>query len=175
MKTSSKCLQLALAITALSWIGTAMAETPYERDQREQMEKARREHRLSPQVEQAERWKQEWRQQHPNEPMPSFGVLEKLHEKEIIANTNRQFAVMRQQRQAELQRNYLLSKQHQQALLAAAHITWTPQQWQQWDREYDLEQQRRAQDYLKASALAGEMARQEAARDEAERMRKAAE
>jgi len=32
---------------------TASAETPYERDQREMLEKERREHGLSPQVEQA--------------------------------------------------------------------------------------------------------------------------
>jgi hypothetical protein len=65
-----------------------------------------------------------------------------------------------------------LAKQRQQQLLTAAHVTWTPQQW---DRQYDLEQQKRAQDYLKAAELSGQMAREEAARDEAERMRKAAE
>ena len=68
-----------------------------------------------------------------------------------------------------------MAKQRQQQLLTAAHVTWTPQQWQQWDRQYDLEQQKRAQDYLKAAELSGQMAREEAARDEAERMRKAAE
>jgi len=175
MKRQSTPLRLLLAVTALTSLSTALAETPYERDQREQIEKARREHRLSPQVEQAERWKQEWRQQHPNEPVPNLGVLEKLHQNEIMANMNRGFAEMRQRRQAELQRNYLMAKQHQQQVLAAAHVTWTAQQWQEWDRQYDLEQQRRAQDYLKAAALAGEMAREEAARDEAERIRKAAE
>ena len=175
MKRRTGLFPLMLTIAAASWLTTALAETPYERDQREQIEKQRREHGLSPQVEQAERWKREWRQQHPNEPMPSFGALEKLHRDEIIANMNRGFATMRQNRQAELQRNYLMAKQHQQQQLAAAHVTWSAQQWQQWDRQYDLEQQKRAQDYLKAAALSGQMAREEAARDEAERMRKAAE
>lgn len=175
MKRRSGLLALMLTVAAASWLTAALAETPYERDQREQIEKARREHGLSPQVEQAERCKRQWREQHPNEPMPSFGALEKLHRDEIMANMNRGFADMRQQRQAQLQRNYLMAKQHQQQVLAAAQVSWTPQQWQQWDRQYDLEQQKRAQDYLKAVELSGQMAREEAARDEAERMRKAAE
>jgi len=168
---------MALMLTAAgaSWLNAAFAETPYERDQREQIEKARREGKLSPQAQQMERWKQEWRQQHPNEPVPNMGVLEKLHRDEITANMNRGFAAMRQRRQEELRRNYLMARQHQQQVLAAAHVTWTPQQWQQWDREYDLEQQRQAEDYIKAWNLAGEMAREEKAREEAERMRRANE
>jgi hypothetical protein len=121
---------------------------------------------------QAERWKQEWRQQHPNEPMPSFGALEKLHREEIISNTNQDFAKMRQERQAKLKRDYLLSKQNQQRKLASQHITWTAEQWKQWDREYDLAMQQRAQDYLKAVELDGEMARAEKAREEEEKLRK---
>jgi hypothetical protein len=175
MKRRPGLFLLIFAVVIASWLTAASAETPYERDQREQLEKERREHGLSPQVEQAERWKKEWREQHPNEPMPSFGALEKLHRGEIIANMNQGFAAMRQRRQAELQRNYQLAKQRQQQVLTAAHVSWTPQQWQQWDRQYDLEQQKRAQDYLKAVELSGQMAREEAARDEAERMRKAAE
>jgi hypothetical protein len=88
---------------------------------------------------------------------------------------NQGFAAMRQRRHAELQRNSQLAKQHQQQLLTAAHVTWTPQQWQQWDRQYDLEQQKRARDYLKAAVFPGQVAREEAARDEAEKLRKAAE
>jgi hypothetical protein len=37
---------------------------------------------------------------------------------------------------------------------------------------YDLEQQQRAKDYLKAVELAGEMAREEKAREEAEKLRR---
>lgn len=154
------------------WSGAARAESPYERDQRQMLEKYQREHGLSPQVQQAQRWQQEWRQQHPNEPMPNLGVLEKMHRQETLDNMNQGFARMRAQRQAQLKHDYLVSRQHQQHLLDAQHITWTAQQWQQWDREYDRQQRQSAEDYLKGVAQAGAMAREEAARDEAERIRK---
>ncbi len=102
----------------------------------------------SPQVQQGERWEQEWRQQHPGEPMPSFGALEKMHRGEIMQNMNAGFARMRQNRQAELQRNYLWAKQNQEGILARQHITWSSQQWANWNRQYDQEQHQRANDYL---------------------------
>lgn len=179
MGTRSIHLPLLVALTAscivLLLSALAHAETPYERDQREQLEKYQREHGLSPQVQQAERWKAQWRQQHPNEPVPNLGVLEKLHRDEIIANMNRGFADMRQRRQAQLQQNYLMAKQHQQQILAAQHITWDAAQWQEWNRQYDAEQQQRARDYLEAVKQAGEMARLEKERDEAEKLRKQAQ
>lgn len=165
---------LVLGLTAsgsFCWVTMAQAETPYENNQREMLERYQKEHGLSPQVQQAERWKQEWRQQHPNEPMPSFGELEKLHRQEIISNMNRDFAKMRQERQAKLKRDYLFSKQIQQRKLAEQHITWTARQWKQWDKEYDQAMQQRAQDYLKAVEQAGEMARIERERDEEEKRR----
>jgi len=175
MKASVLALSAALGVTALatvSWVTAVYAETPFERDQREQLEKYQREHGLSPQVLQAQRWQQEWRQQHPNEPMPTLGDLEKLHRQEILHNMNQDFAKMRQARQAQLQREYLLSKQHQQQILASQHVTWTPQQWKNWDRQYDLAQQQKAQDYLKAVAEAGAMSRTEMAQEEQDRIRK---
>jgi hypothetical protein len=102
-------------------------------------------------------------------------TLEKLHRGEIIANTNRGYSAMRQQREAEPRRNYQLAKQRQELQLAAAHVTWTAQQWQQWDGQYDLEQQKLARDNLKAVEPSGQMGREQAARDAAERIRKAAE
>lgn len=138
-------------------MSAARAETPYEMDQREQMEHYQSQHALSPQVQQTQRWEQEWRQQHPNEPVPNLGILEKMHRGEIIDNMNRGFAQMRQQRQATLQQNYALSKQHQQQMLAAQHITWTPQQWQEWDRQYDAGQRAQAQAYLEGLKQAGEI------------------
>jgi hypothetical protein len=164
---------LGLAATAALLLpAAARAESPFERDQREQLEKYQREHGLSPEVQRRLRWEKEWREQHPNEPMPNAGVLQKMHRQEIIATTNQDFAQMRQRRQTELQHNYLLSKQRQQRLLDAQHITWTPQQWKEWDREYDREQRQQAEDYLKAVAQAGEMSRTEAAREEQERIRR---
>ncbi|MGA9027458.1 MAG: hypothetical protein WB440_15500 [Steroidobacteraceae bacterium] len=162
------CLLLAAVMLRA---GAAHAESPFERDQREQLEKYQKEHGLSPQVQQTLRWQQEWRQQHPSEPMPNPGELQKLHRQEIINNTNQGFAKMRQARQAKLQHDYLLSKQHQAQILASQHITWTPQQWKEWDRQYDLQQQRIAQDYLKAAAMSGQMAREEAAQEQADRIR----
>ncbi len=115
----------------------------------------------SPQVQQYERWKQEWAQQHPNEPLPSMGILEKLHRGEIMGNTNAGFARMRQARQAELQRNYQMAKQNQERMLAGQHITWSAQQWSNWDREYDQQMHQRANDYLEGVRQAGQMEREE--------------
>jgi hypothetical protein len=115
----------------------------------------------SPQVQQYERWKQEWYQQHPNEPLPIMPVLEKMHRGEIIQNMNNGFAQMRQRRQEELQRNYQMSKQHQEQINASQHVTWTAAQWKNWDTEYDRQQQQQAQDYLDNIKKAGEMQREE--------------
>jgi len=115
----------------------------------------------SPQVLQYERWKQEWYQQHPNEPLPILPVLEKMHRGEIIQNMNNDFAQMRQRRQAELQHEYQVSRQHQEQINAAQHVTWTPAQWKNWDSEYDRQKQQQAQDYLNAIKQAGEMQREE--------------
>src|ERR1700689_5890452 len=175
MKTSLVALSAALCVTALgtvAWVTAVHAETPYERDQREQLEKYQQQHGLSPQVLQAQRWQQEWRQQHPNEPMPTLGPLEKLHRQEILQNMNQEFAKMRQERQAQLQREYLLSKQHQQQILESQHVTWTPQQWKEGDRQYDLAQHQKAQDYLNAVRQAGEMSRTEMAQEEQDRIRR---
>ena len=150
--------------------GNAMAETPYERDQREQLEKAQREGTLSPQVAQRLRWEQEWRTQHPGEPMPNPGQMQKLHQAEIIANTNAGFAKMRAQRQAQLQHEYQLSRANQQRQLDAQHIHWTPQQWQQWDRQYDQAQRQKAQAYLDGVRQAGEINQAEREHDEQQRI-----
>jgi len=162
---------LALLLTCFAGMaGTAMAETPYERDQREQLEKAQREGKLSPQVAQRLRWEQEWRTQHPGEPMPNPGQMQKLHRDEIIANTNADFAKMRAQRQADLQREYQLSRANQQRQLAAQHITWTAQQWQAWDRQYDRAQQQKAQDYLNGVRQAGEIDRMQREQEERDKI-----
>ena len=166
---SCALLVLAGLMSAALCADPARAETPYERNQREQLEKYQREHGLSPQVEQAQRWEREWKAQHPGQPVPNAGELQKLHRDETLATMNADFARMRAQRQADLRREYQMSRDHQARQLAAQHITWTPQQWKAWDRQYDLAQQQKAQDYLKAVELSGEMARQEKAREEEEK------
>jgi len=158
-----------LALLA-AFAGAANAETPYERDQREQLEKAQREGKLSPDVVQRLRWEQEWRTQHPGEPMPNPGQMQKLHRDEIIANTNAGFAKMRAQRQAQLQHEYQLSRANQQRQLDAQHVHWTAQQWQQWDRQYDAAQRQKAQDYLNAVKQAGEINQAEREHDEQQRI-----
>jgi hypothetical protein len=115
----------------------------------------------SPQVQQYERWKQQWYQQHPNEPLPILPVLEKMHRGEIIQNMDNGFAQMRQRRQEELQRNYQMSKQHQEQINASQHVTWTAAQWKNWDGEYNNEQKQHAQDYLNSLKEIGEMQREE--------------
>lgn len=159
-------------ILTLTLFTVTHAESPYERDQREQLENYQRQHGLSPQQQQTQRWQQEWRQQHPNEPLPNAGVLQKMHRQEIIENTNRDFARMRQQRQAQLRHEYQLSRERQERILASQHVVWTAQQWHDWDRQYDLAQQQKAKDYLKGVAEAGEMTRAEMAREEEERIRR---
>jgi hypothetical protein len=116
---------------------------------------------VRPQVLQAERWKREWMQQHPGEPVPSMGVLEHLHEGEIIANVKADGKRMHQARQAELQRNYKLAREHQAHVLASQHITWSTQQWNDWDREYDRQMKQRADEYREAIKQAGEIERAE--------------
>ncbi|HEY9678808.1 MAG TPA: hypothetical protein V6C76_12430 [Drouetiella sp.] len=111
----------------------------------------------SPDALQRERWEAEWRQQHPGEPMPNPGQMQKLHQGEIMNNMNRGFNQMRANRQAELQRNYQMLRQHQAQENAARGITWSPQQWQAWDRQYDGAQRQAAQDYLNGVKQAGEM------------------
>ena len=167
MKTSALILSLLAALA-----GAAHAETPYERDQREQLEKAQREGTLSPQVAQRLRWEAEWRQQHPGEPMPNPGQMQKLHRDEIIANTNAGFAKMRAQRQAQLQHEYQMSRANQQRQLDARHIAWTPAQWKEWDRQYDRAQQQKAQDYLNGVRQAGEIDRMQREQEERDRIYK---
>jgi hypothetical protein len=65
-------------------------------------------------------------------------------------------------RQAELKRNYLLSKQMQQRQNEANHVVWNAQQWAAWDKQYDAGQQAQANAYLQGVRQSGEMARAEA-------------
>jgi len=106
-------------------------------------------------------WKREWMQQHPGEPVPTGGALEKMHRAEILQTMNQDFAQMRANRQAALQRDYLRAKTQQQQELAARHVTWSSAQWQNWDREYDQGQRQNAQDYLNGVKQVGDMEREE--------------
>jgi hypothetical protein len=108
-----------------------------------------------------DRWKAEWLQQHPGQPVPSMGVLEHMHSGQIMNATNVGFAKMREERQAELQRQHQMSRNMQEQKLAAQNITWTPQQWQAWEKEYDAQMHQRANEYLEAVRQAGEMEREE--------------
>ena len=116
-----------------------------------------------PQVAQYERWKQQWAQQHPGEPVPNLGELEKLHRDEITGNIKRDGAAMWARRRQEVQARYQMARQLQERKNAAQHITWTKQQWAQWDKQYDQEQRQVAEDYLKGVAQGGEEARIEEA------------
>lgn len=148
----------------------ARAETPYERDQREQLEKAQREGKLSPQVQQRLRREAEWRQQHPGQPLPNAGQMQKLHQAETQANINAGFARMRAQRQAQLQHDYQASRAHQQSILDRQHVKWTPAQWQAWDRQYDQSQRAQADAYREGVRLAGEIHQAEREHDEQQRI-----
>jgi hypothetical protein len=157
---------------ALLLVTAAQAESPYERDQREQLERYQKQHGLSPQVQQTQRWEQEWRQQHPNEPMPNLGVLEKLHRQETINNMNQGFAKLRADRQVKLQQEHQMARQIQQRALDTQRITWSAQQWANWEKEYSRQHRQQAEDYAKTWELSGQMAREEAAREADEKRRK---
>jgi hypothetical protein len=162
--------RMTVLLLAAGLAAAAQAETPYERDQREQLEKAQREGTLSPQVQQRLRWEAEWRQQHPGEPMPNPGQMQKLHSAEIQANIRAGGARMWAQRQADLRREYQMSRANQQRQLDARHITWTPQQWQAWDRQYNVAQKQKADDYLKAREIAGQINEAERQHDEEQKI-----
>jgi hypothetical protein len=109
-----------------------------------------------------QRWQDEWRAQHPGEPMPILPVLERLHRDETSALIKQSGQQMWANRQAELKRNYLLSKQMQQRQNEANHVVWNAQQWAAWDKQYDAGQQAQANAYLQGVRQSGEMARAEA-------------
>jgi hypothetical protein len=115
------------------------------------------------------RWQAEWRTQHPGEPMPNDGVLQKLHRDELIQQSNADWVAGRQKRQEELRREYLLSRYNQQQINAKSGIKWNDAQWRAWDRRYSDEHKKQAEDFAKAWALMGEMARERAAQEEYER------
>jgi len=122
--------------------------------------------KLAPQVLQSERWRQEWIQQHPGQPVPSFGVLEHLHAAETMSEINSGFDKMREARQAQLQQEHQMAKKMQERTLAAQNIKWSAQQWQNWDNEYDQQMHQRANEYSEAVRQSGEAARMEALEDQ---------
>jgi hypothetical protein len=114
---------------------------------------------VRPQVLQYQRWENEWKQQHPGQPTPNLGVLEHMHEKELVANTRADGQRMWAARQAELKANYLKARQMQQQRNAAQHVTWNSQQWANWDKAYDQQMHQQAIDYEHAREQAGEILR----------------
>ncbi len=163
-------IHLMATVLLASLAAVAQAETPYEADQRQQLEKAQREGTLSPQVQQRLRWEAEWRQQHPGERMPNPGQMQKLHQSETLANIQASGAQMRAKRQADLQREYQMVRANQQRQLDAQHVHWTPQQWQAWDRQYSQAHKQQADDYLKARELAGQISEGERQHDEEQKI-----
>lgn len=123
-----------------------------------------------PQVVQYERWKQEWQQQHPGEPLPNMGELEKLHHDEIMSNIKRDGADMWASRQQELRAKHQMAREMQEKKNAAQGITWSQAQWAQWERQYDGDQRQQAQDYVNAWGKMGEDARIEQANREYRKM-----
>jgi hypothetical protein len=118
---------------------------------------------VRPQVLQYQRWQNEWKQQHPGEAMPSLGVLEHMHEQELVANTKADGRRMWAARQAELKANYQKARQMQAQQNAAQHLTWNSQQWANWDKAYDQQMHQQAIDYEHAREQAGAELRAEMA------------
>jgi hypothetical protein len=112
---------------------------------------------LSGQALQAQRWEQQWVTEHPGQPIPNPGQLQKMHTGEIQAEITAGGRQMWAGRQAELQSNYLMAKQMQQSKLAAQHTTWSPAQWANWDRSYDQSQQDQAEAYKRGIEIRREI------------------
>lgn len=115
------------------------------------------------------RWQAEWRAQHPGEPMPNDGKLQKLHRDELIQQSNADWAAGRKLRQQELRREYLLSRANQQHINEKNGVKWTDAQWRAWDQRYSDEHKKQAEDFARNWEMMGEMARQRAAQEEWER------
>jgi hypothetical protein len=115
------------------------------------------------------RWQAQYRAEHPGQPMPNDGVLQKLHRDELIKQTNADWDAGRKERQDELKREYLLSRYNQQQINTKNGVKWTDAQWRAWDQRYSDEHQKQAEDFAKSWALMGEMARQQAMQEEHDR------
>jgi hypothetical protein len=115
------------------------------------------------------RWQAQYRAEHPGQPMPNDGVLQKLHRNELIQQSNADWDAGRKEREATLRREYLLSRYNQQQINAKNGVKWTDAQWRAWDQRYSDEHQKQAEDFAKNWALMGEMARQQAMQEEHDR------
>lgn len=115
------------------------------------------------------RWQAEWRTQHPGEPMPNDGKLQKLHRDELMQQSRADWAAGRKIRQEELRHEYLMSRANQQHINAKNGVKWTDAQWRAWDQRYSDEHKKQAEDFARNWEMMGEMARQRAAQEEWER------
>ena len=118
------------------------------------------------------RWQAQWRTEHPGQPMPNDGVLQKLHRDELLQLSNAGWEAGRKQRQEELKREYLLSRYNQQQINVKNGVTWNDAQWRTWDQRYNAEHKQQAEDFVRNWAAMGEMARQQAAQEEFERYKR---
>ena len=115
------------------------------------------------------RWQAEWRAQHPGDPMPNDGVLQKLHRNELIQQSNADWDAGRKKRQEALRREYFLSRYNQQQINAKNGTKWTDAQWRAWDQHYNAEHKQQAEDFARNWEKMGEMARERAMQEEYER------
>jgi hypothetical protein len=171
-KTARRCALILGLATPAALLGAAAAlaqsqtltwQQQQERNAQMQRQALMQQSREAPSagVSMVDRWTQEWKQQHPGQPVPSLPVLEHMHEGDIQANINAGFAAMRARRQAELQSEYLRAKQIQQRQLDAQHVTWNAQQWAAWNKQYDDAKHQEANDYLEMVRREGERQREE--------------
>lgn len=105
----------------------------------------------------ADRWENEWRTQHPGQPMPNFGQLEKMHRGETLNNINNGFNAMRARRQQELSRNKSLAKQLYAKQIGKPGGTLSASEEQAFNRQYDNDQREYAEDFKRGQQQAGEI------------------
>ncbi|MDR3615972.1 MAG: hypothetical protein P4L53_20610 [Candidatus Obscuribacterales bacterium] len=109
---------------------------------------------VNPSTLQAQRWQDEWRQQHPGESMPNAGQLQKMHSTEIQNSITNGFAAMRQRQSAKSREEYDLATQISKRNAAQSGVPWSKAQF---DRDYEQSHIDHAKAYLEAVRQAGEI------------------
>ena len=111
-----------------------------------------------------QRWTEEWKQQHPGQPVPNAGLIEKMHSAEIKQQIQQSGREMWAKRQADIRADYQAARHRQELQNQANHVTWTAGQWAQWNDSYQAARKAEAAAYMNGSGMSGEMARKEARR-----------
>jgi hypothetical protein len=108
---------------------------------------------------QSQRWENEWRQQHPGQPMPNAGQLQKMHSAEIQGNIKNGWAQMRQRQAVKANEEYQMATEISKRNAARDGVTWSKAQF---ERDYDQSHKDQADAYLESVRQSREISDTEA-------------